>query len=314
MQEARQILINAICNKEIATITDFLDGDSLHFGCQKSVFLKRLKLYFKYFPGNTEDVPLTAKLILCNFEYQQSCIMYHQYPVMFQSTYAFFVWDIAPTKAGKFKVDPCNSCQEGVDRYKYDLIIPEDLLFSFHPSQAYLSMKEEMEDVLKIFFDKPIIFWFPEDLSDWVDKHQDFLDRIQNFSHYDYFSEPSFYCAHLEELDQAMHSTSYLKEANAIFTSIKPEDRCGFKRFFSKYLGFTNYIFYTSFDYTHVDKGYFTFRDFFPNLRFYYKGQEEYFTFLANIKYAFKFSGEECDDITIDRYETDITDCDESPF
>jgi hypothetical protein len=314
MQQKRKILIRAICNKDIETIIDFLDGDLLHFGCNKSVFLERLKLFFKYFPGSSEVKKLRAKLITCNFEYQHSCILHHQYPVRFQSARAFFVWDIAPTTSGKYRIDPCTSFQEGENIYRYDVTIPDDLLVLFHPNDAYVSLKEEMQEVLKRFFEEQIMFWFPEDLSDWVDMHQDFLERIQNFSQYDYFSEPSFYCAQLEELDCAMHSTSFFKEVNTIFSAIQSEDACGFKRFFTHYGQITNYINQHSFNFGNIDKGYFTFRYFFPNLRFYYNGQEEYFTFLANIEYARKFSGEECDEILNDNDEKDSNDLNSIPF
>ncbi|MFZ1562560.1 MAG: hypothetical protein WAT37_21645, partial [Saprospiraceae bacterium] len=118
----------------------------------------------------------------------------------------------------------------------------------------------------------------------------------------------------LEELDCAMHSTSFFKEVNTIFSAIQSEDACGFKRFFTHYGQITNYINQHSFNFGNIDKGYFTFRYFFPNLRFYYNGQEEYFTFLANIEYARKFSGEECDEILNDNDEKDSNDLNSIPF
>ncbi|MBK8516546.1 MAG: hypothetical protein IPL55_09780 [Saprospiraceae bacterium] len=174
-------------------------------------------------------------------------------------------------------------------------------------------MKSELQNILKSFNQGEIIFWFPEDLAAWVDNHQNFLDSIQDYSKFDLFGEFAFYFDQLEELNFAMHKIDDLIQANAEFESIKPDDKCGINRFLSKWCWFTNYITHQSFNYENIDKGYFTFSDFFPNLRFYVRGQEEYFKFLEYLYHA-KFAYEDCDEILHDNDEKDTNDLDSIPF
>ncbi|MBP6237620.1 MAG: hypothetical protein KA536_15830 [Saprospiraceae bacterium] len=312
----RQQLIKAICHREMDVISDFLDEDVLHFGCYKRDIIERIRGFlFNLQENKTNDI-MVARVWKCRNVLTNEalcCTSKHLNPVRFEIGKNFFIWDIKPNKNGLFSMDICKSYNEKEVFFASEIFIPEDIVAGFQPDENYLQMKSELQKVLKPFNQGEIIFWFPEDLAAWVDNHQDFLDSIQDYSKFDFFGEFAFYFDQLEELDFAMHKIDDLMQANAEFESIKPDDKCGFNRFLSKWCWFTNYIFLQSFNYENIDKGYFTFRDFFPNLRFYVRGQEEYFKFLEYLNHA-KFSYEDCDEILNYNDEKDSNDLDSIPF
>ncbi|HMR89336.1 MAG TPA: hypothetical protein PKD51_14340 [Saprospiraceae bacterium] len=108
MNSARQSLIIAICNRDIATIENILDNEALHFQTEKDVAVKYLGEFYEMIASFYGEESITSSETSCTTDFYGNIIAHHDHVVKFRISNSVFALDIAPTCADQFKLDYCD--------------------------------------------------------------------------------------------------------------------------------------------------------------------------------------------------------------
>ena len=297
----RQDLIQAIATLDIDAVEKFMDGDVAHFQGEKSIVVKYLDDFFKWMSDEKGDSTIEVKEIKCN-----SCIhedgtkVTHKHVVSFCFSNGGFAFDIEPTKNGLFKLDSCSlfdltEYQSNKAFNDYLMRISFDQMISFKPDSIYLRLLEEKENMLMEIDNGQIVFWFLDDFCAWLEKYNwartsmnengtGILSAFNTLWH--------ILCL-MDCLYIALNNEDKLKLANEKFDKLNHSDVWEIYEWIENYR-MEDYAFSNSsaLNFEPLKEGYFTLKDFLPNLRFSVYGHSEFIKFLKNSEFAYDVTEE----------------------
>jgi hypothetical protein len=295
MPNPRQALIKAISDLDIDAVEKFMDDEVAHFQGEKSVVIKHLGDFFKWVSESIDHDILGVKEIIC-----ESCLhedgteVFHKHVVSFCSSSGGFAFDIEPTKNGLFKLDYCNffdltEDQTNSDFRRFSMRIPYDQLISFKPDSIYLRLLEEKENMLMEVDNGQIVFWFLDDFSGWFEKYKWAKTTMNENGHGMFaFDNLIHILFRMDFLYEALKNEDQLKLASEKFDKLNHSDVWEIYEWIENYR-MEDYTCTSSCELNldYVNEGYFTFRDFLPNLRFAVFGHSEFLKFLQNKDFAY---------------------------
>lgn len=301
MTNPHQALIQAISNLDIDAVEKYMDDDVTHFQAKKDISVKYLKEYFEWVATEKEDNQFMIRNASCTeCCHEDGHKIEHKNVVHYMLPTGYMPIDLKPTQSGKFQIDYCYSSEiksiepvEGKSRFGF--WIPLDLLENFKPDELYLKLVNEKENILSEIDNGEIVFWFLEDIKAWTKKNQwaiNEFDKILSME-YDALSQLKHILFRMGFLYNGLISEQKFLIANQEF------DQCNIDDEWEIYEWVENYRLQ---DFTctsscelnldHVNEGYFTFKDFLPNLRFAVYGHTEFLKYLQNKDFAFDVTEE----------------------
>jgi len=300
MTNPRQSLIQAIASLDINAVEKYMDDDVAHFQGEKRIAIGHLADFFKWFLEENESSIIQVKEIKCN-----SCIhedgteVFHMNVVSFCSYSGGFAFDIEPTKNGLFKLDYCcffdlteDQSNRGFSRFS--MSIPYDQMISFKPDSIYLRLLEEKENMLMEIDNGQIVFWFLDDFCAWLEKYNWAKANMnENGIGMSAFDKLRHILFRMDFLYEALKNEDQLKLANEEFDKLNHSDVWEIYEWEENYR-LQDYACTSSCELNldHVNEGYFTFKDFLPNLRFAVYGHTEFLKYLKNKDFAYDVTEE----------------------
>ena len=294
-------IIQAICNLDYQAVVEFLDDDALHYGATKELFVPYLKQYFKLMPIYMDCSHFEAEVMICGGckivrDYNELWDPDINYPtiacghvILFRSPDGHFTFDIKPTHNGKFCLNSCT-----FNNGYCDIYIPEDLLDGREPGEVYNRLLAEKPKILAEIDNGEIVFWFFEDIDAFKKKYDWFFNHINEYTNnYFQFFEFEGFAYYLNSLHTFLPSQRIYQAANEAYSELNKSDIWAIYEWYYTHQD-KKYEYYgpNIFDLSHIDQGYFTIKDFFPNLRFSYSGQQDFFTFITNMDEAYLIAEE----------------------
>jgi len=308
-----QSLIQAICNRDIATIEKFMDNEALHFQTEKDVAVKYLGEFFEMIASFYGEQSITSSKTSCTTctDFYGNIIAHHDHVVKFRISNSVFALDITPTCEDQFKLDYCEYFYESDEEKDLNLgrvgiHIPYDLMNGFKPDSIYLKLKAEKEKMLAEIDNGSIVFWFVEDLTAWLIKNE--WAKIGMFNQgpvMHAFSKMIDILYMMEYLNDGLIAENECKIANGLFDKLNHGDLWEIYEWLEKHrrLDYVS-ISPSELNLEYVHEGYLTFKDFLPNLRFSVYGHTEFLKCIHNMDLAYKVTEE----IRRDRLLEDIED------
>lgn len=298
---SRQKLIQAISNLDIDTVVKFMDDEAFHFQAKKDIAVKYLKEYFEWVATEKGDHQFKIRNASCTeCCYEDGHKIEHKNVFNFIVPKGYMSLDLKPTPGGKFQLDYCQSSEiissEPEQRpSRFGFWIPFDLLENFKPDALYLKLVHEKEKILAEIDNGEIVFWFLEDFKAWMKKYHWAITEFGNTLSMDYdaLCQLKHILFRMGFLYHGLISEQKFLQANQEF------DQCNMDDVWEVYEWMENY---RPQDFTctsscelnldHVHKGYFTFKDYLPNLRFAVYGHSAFLKFLQNKDFAYDFTEE----------------------
>lgn len=291
----RRALIHAISNLNIETVEKFMDKKALHFQSKKNVAVTYLKEFFVWMAkekGETTIEVVNTKCDTCYDEDDNEVI--HDHVVLFQLANGAFAFDIEPTKNGLYKLDYCGSYDKGEKQnemmYSHFMIrIPYDLLPNFKPDPLYIRLQTEKEKMLSEIDNGHVVFWFVEDLTIWLKKHAWSISKFDNYGYGSFaFTTLINIVRRLGFLRDSLIADKECIKANEEYDQLNHDDIWEVYEWHKKY---KNQEFASTYpDLLNLDRlneGYFTFKEFLPNLRFSVYGHTELLKYIQNLDKAY---------------------------
>lgn len=325
----RDKLIEAICNFDMSTISELMDGEVLHFEVYKSDALEILEDTLKWV---TNDLKIKPQAMPWNCDYyhneeycggrnfyvlnegtgglltirkDEMCKVLHRNPVRFVFGLKNFILDISETKNGKYKMDRCHSLFH-TNYYQPIFIGPEkDQLPSYTPDEKYLWLESSFKRVLEPFDSGKIIFWFAEDLHEWVERNQQFIDELYGIWGYARFNRSISFIGSLSSLDTAIKENTNYEEAISDYEKLEDGIIYSGDPYHDKYDDLLDKFYFDTdmLNLANRKDGYFNFTSKYPNLRFSCRGLESMLTFIEKVEIPYSHQREKLCfvDYSIDR-------------
>jgi len=296
-----QTLIQAIAALDIDAVEKFMDDEALHFQAKKDIAVKYLKEYFEWVATEKEDNQFKIRNASCT----ECCLedghkIEHKNVVIYMLPNGYMPIDLKPTQSGKFQMDYCHSSEIKSSepeecKSRFVFWIPLDLLENFKPDEMYLKLVNEKENILAEIDNGEIVFWFLEDIKAWTKKNHWAItefDKILSMD-YDALSQLKHILFRMGFLYNGLISEQKFLNANQEFDQCNIDDVWEVNEWIENYR-FQDFTCTSSFELNldHVNEGYFTFKDFLPNLRFAVYGHSEFLKFLQNKDFAYEVTEE----------------------
>ncbi len=289
MTAYHHIIIQAICALDSQMVVKLLDDDALHFGATKDIFVPYFKCFFDWLSTTINSSAIEAQAVLCHGCEEVN----HDGVVIFYTSDGYFAFDIQPTSEGKFSLNQCNSyeCPITIDENigAKAFMIPYDLLANFKPDTLYLQLLSEKENMLSDIDNGNIVFWFMEDVETFLKKNTWAITKLENngFNTLAFDTFKSFLDS-LKNLNSGLRFEDYYRHANLAYNLVNQCDDWDIYEWYHKQKGHSGTWLYPSlFDLTNIHFGYFTFSDYYPNLRFSVYGHQEFLKFINNVEEAY---------------------------
>ncbi len=300
MTNPRQTLIQAIASFDIDAVEKFMDDEVAHFQGEKSVVIRHLGDFFKWVSKENRVNNIQARETKCKFCLREDGTeVFHKHVVLFYSSTLGFAFDIEPTKDGLFKLDYCMPSdlteeQRSSDFDLCEMRIPYDQMISFKPDSIYLKLLEEKEKMLMEIDNGQIVFWFFDDFCAWLEKYN-WAKTTMNENGLGMFAFDKLIhiLFRMDFLYEALKNEDQLKLANEKFDKLNHSDVWEIYDWIENYR-MQDYTFTSSCELNldTVNEGYFTFKDFLPNLRFAVYGHSAFLKFLQNNDFAYDVTEE----------------------
>jgi hypothetical protein len=291
----RQSLIQAIASFDIDAVEKFMDKDTLHFQGEKNVALTYLKDFFVWMANEKGETPIEVLDSSCDTCYDEDDKeVIHDHVLLFRLANGAFAFDLEPTKNGLYKLDYCESYDNGETKnellYSHFMIkIPYDLLPNFKPDALYLRLLTEKEKMLAEIDNGHVVFWFIEDLAKWLKRHAWPIRKFDNFGYGSFaFTTLIGIVRRLGYLHDSLIAENECMKANDEYDKLNHDDIWEVYEWYKKY---KNQEFASTYpdllNLDHLNEGYFTFKEFLPNLRFSVYGHTELLKFIQNLDKAY---------------------------
>ena len=304
----RQSLIQAIADLDIEAVEKFMDDDVAHFQGEKSIVIGHLADFFNWMSDEKGESTIEDREIKCSLCYHDDGTkVTHKHVVSFCFSNGGFAFDIEPTKNGLFKLDICEipEYQSNKDFSNFTMRIYSDQVISFKPDSRYFRLLEEKEKMLADIDNEQIVFWFLDDFCAWLKKYNWPRTNIkENGFGMFAFNKLFQILSIMDSLYPALNNEDKLKLANEKLDKLNHSDVWKIYEWIEKYR-FEEYSFSSSCDLNlnHVNEGYFTLKDFLPNLRFSVNGHSEFFKFIKNCEFAYGVTEEIRKDTLLEEIE-----------
>lgn len=288
-------IIQAICALDIDAIEKWMDDDVLHFEAKKNVALKYLKEFLEWISKEKGESVIKIKKIKCNTCYHDGDIeVIHEHAILFELPAGRFAFDIKPTVNGLYSLDQCSPSQdENIHDQSllmiYAFLIPYDLLHAFKPDNKYLDLLTEKEILLSEIDNGKVIYWFIEDFSAWIDKHDGAIKALNELRPHSFVLGPlQEILAKMNYLYDGLKAEKICQAANEEYDKLNHADIWEEYEWMHRYQRRQySYIDPSELNLTHVEDGYFTFKDFLPNLRFSIYGHQAFLKFIHNLSMVY---------------------------